>query len=99
MIHVDITCCVITEVTRVADEVWITHEPFFVAPEGWNFFTILFFSNFSSNGFITLSFLSDWFFKVQNLSWKLNLSEIPDVLMLSVSDCNLIGTISDVSKS
>ena len=93
-------CCVFTEVPWITDEVWTTDEPFVVAREreipSWCFF-----SNFSSNVFITLSFLSNWFFIVEtwSCSCTINLSKILVILMLSVCDCIRVGSISDVSKS
>ena len=95
-----LSCYVFTEVAWITDEVWTIYELFVVAREGeissWRFF-----SNFSSNVFITLSFLSNWFFKVEtwSCSCAINLSKILDVLMFSVGDCIWVRSISDVSKS
>ena len=93
-------CCVFTEVAWITDEVWTTDELFVVAREeeisSWCFF-----SNFSSNVFITSSFLSKWFFKAEtwSCSCAINLSKTLDILVLSVCDYSRVGPISDVSKS
>ena len=66
-------CCVFTEVAWITDEVWTTDEPFVVAQEG-EISSWCFFSKFCSNVFITLSFLSNWFFKIETWSCSAQLT-------------------------
>ena len=95
-----LSCCVFTEVAWITDEVRTADELFVVAREG-EISSWCLFPDFSSNVSITLSFLSNWFFKVEtwSCSCAINLSKILDVLMFSVCDCIWVRSISDVSKS
>ena len=91
---------VFTEVAWITDEVWTIDESYGLAGEG-EISSWYYFSNFSSNVFITLPFLSNWFFEIEiwSRSCETNLSKILDILMLSVCDCIRVGSISDVSKN
>ena len=72
-----LSCSAFTKVAWIVDEVWTTDELLVVARE-WEISSWCFFSNFSSNVFITLSFLSNWFFKVETWSCGyINVTSLP----------------------